>query len=61
MFCKKFELMIAIMENQLVKFLEDNNPMDNDSHGFRTGHSDWSILIYIDADSCKINSDSKIP
>lgn len=52
MFCKKFELMIAIMANQLDKFLEDNNPIDNDSYGFRTGHSDWSILNYTDADSC---------
>lgn len=23
--------------------------------------SDWSILNYTDADSCQINSDSKIP
>lgn len=61
MFCKKLELMIAIMANQLDKFLEDNNPMDNDSYGFRTGHSDWSILNYTDADSRQINSDSKIP
>lgn len=51
--------MIAIMANQLDKFLEDITQWTMIRMDLE--HIDWSILNYNDADSCQINSDSKIP